>query len=208
MKRVVVIADHPFAVERVRRALRHAPDLRLIAALDGRCPVGARLVGTNVDVVLIDAMRCLEDALARVRELAADPAATRILLLADATSQALVESAFDAGADTVISKSVHPIALGTLLRETVAGTIVHRKRRARWAPTIPLPLTAREVEILGRAAEGLTNAEIARDLWITEQTVKFHLSNCYRKLGVANRTQATRYAFANSLVDLRDSVAS
>ena len=53
-------------------------------------------------------------------------------------------------------------------------------------------LTAREVEILKKVAEGQSNADIAESLYVTEQTVKFHLSNVYRKLGVANRTQAAR----------------
>jgi two-component system response regulator DegU len=55
-------------------------------------------------------------------------------------------------------------------------------------------LTRRELEILTLVADGLPNADIARRLWITEQTVKFHLSNIYRKLGVSNRTQASRWA--------------
>ena len=53
-------------------------------------------------------------------------------------------------------------------------------------------LTAREVEILKKVAEGQSNADIAKSLYVTEQTVKFHLSNVYRKLDVANRTQAAR----------------
>jgi DNA-binding CsgD family transcriptional regulator len=55
-------------------------------------------------------------------------------------------------------------------------------------------LTRRELEILRLVAEGLTNAQLARMLWLSEQTVKFHLSNVYRKLGVANRTEASRWA--------------
>jgi DNA-binding NarL/FixJ family response regulator len=62
-------------------------------------------------------------------------------------------------------------------------------------------LTAREREILGLAANGLTNARIGRELWVTEQTVKFHLSNIYRKLGVSNRTEAIRYAYEHGLID-------
>jgi DNA-binding NarL/FixJ family response regulator len=65
------------------------------------------------------------------------------------------------------------------------------------APTCPL--TRRELEILRAVAEGHTNARIGRDLWVTEQTVKFHLSNIYRKLGVSNRTEASRYALVNDL---------
>jgi DNA-binding CsgD family transcriptional regulator len=66
----------------------------------------------------------------------------------------------------------------------------------------PNPLTARELEILRAVAEGHTNARIGRLLWVTEQTVKFHLSNIYRKLGVSNRTEASRYALVNGMVIL------
>ena len=61
-------------------------------------------------------------------------------------------------------------------------------------------LTEREAEILRFVASGATNAEIARQLWITQQTVKFHVSNVYRKLDVANRTEACHYAHVNGLV--------
>jgi DNA-binding NarL/FixJ family response regulator len=61
-------------------------------------------------------------------------------------------------------------------------------------------LTKREVEILRLAAEGYSNSELARMLWVTEQTVKFHLSNVYRKLNVANRTEASRWAQLHGLL--------
>ena len=61
-------------------------------------------------------------------------------------------------------------------------------------------MTARELEVLRLAADGATNGDIAHKLWVTEQTVKFHLSNVYRKLNVANRTEASRYAHLNGLV--------
>jgi DNA-binding NarL/FixJ family response regulator len=63
-------------------------------------------------------------------------------------------------------------------------------------------LTKRELEILCLVAEGHTNAHMARTLWVTEQTVKFHLSNIYRKLGVANRTEAGRWAQLHGLLSL------
>ena len=61
-------------------------------------------------------------------------------------------------------------------------------------------LTRRESEILRLVAEGKPNQGIARDLWITEQTVKYHVSNIYRKLGVANRTEASRWAQLHGLL--------
>jgi DNA-binding NarL/FixJ family response regulator len=85
---------------------------------------------------------------------------------------------------------------------------VHRQRRARTAVAADCPLTSRELEILRLTAQGLTNGRIARELWVTEQTVKFHLSNTYRKLGVTNRTEASRYAHLNDLVVEHERLAS
>jgi DNA-binding CsgD family transcriptional regulator len=64
-------------------------------------------------------------------------------------------------------------------------------------------LTRRELEILRLVSEGHSNAELARQLWVTEQTIKFHLSNIYRKLDVANRTEASRWAQLNGLLQPR-----
>jgi DNA-binding NarL/FixJ family response regulator len=64
-------------------------------------------------------------------------------------------------------------------------------------------LTDRELQVLRLVAQGYTNSRVAGELRVTEQTVKFHLSNTYRKLGVANRTGASRYAHLNNLVGLR-----
>ena len=61
-------------------------------------------------------------------------------------------------------------------------------------------LTKRELEILQLVAEGHSNSQLARMLWVTEQTVKFHLSNIYRKLDVGNRTEASRWAQLNGLL--------
>ena len=65
----------------------------------------------------------------------------------------------------------------------------------------PGGLTRRELEILKLVAEGHSNANLARMLWVTEQTVKFHLSNVYRKLEVTNRTEASRWAQVHGLLD-------
>ena len=54
--------------------------------------------------------------------------------------------------------------------------------------------------MLSRVARGLSNKDISKELWLSEQTIKFHLTNIYRKLGVANRTEATRYAYQQGLV--------
>jgi DNA-binding CsgD family transcriptional regulator len=76
-------------------------------------------------------------------------------------------------------------------------------------PTEDLPdLTRRELEILQLVAEGHSNTQLAKMLWVTEQTVKFHLSNVYRKLDVANRTEASRWAQLHGLLSTPASTAT
>ena len=95
-----------------------------------------------------------------------------------------------------------------MLSSKIAGKLLQRireldipvKTSALAAVAIRTALTDRELEILKLVSEGHTNGRIARELWVTEQTVKFHLSNTYRKLGVANRTEASRYAHMNDLL--------
>ncbi|HEY2162224.1 MAG TPA: response regulator transcription factor, partial [Solirubrobacteraceae bacterium] len=122
-----------------------------------------------------------------------------------------LDRVFDAGASGAISKAIQPVALSTLVRETLDGHVIHvgsrsRVARGRLGPrghvvaSEDCPLTTRELEILKLVADGSTNGEIARRLWVTEQTVKFHLSNIYRKLEVGNRTQASHYAHVNGLL--------
>jgi DNA-binding NarL/FixJ family response regulator len=68
-------------------------------------------------------------------------------------------------------------------------------------------LTSRELEILRHVAAGMSNSRIAAELWVAEQTVKFHLSNIYRKLGLANRTEASHYAHVHGLLDVAPAAA-
>ncbi len=130
-----------------------------------------------------------------------------IIVLTLSPEPAQLDAIFAAGATAAISKAANPVALATLIRETIDGRVLHVHKPAghlegstRADGADPL-LSSRELEVLKLVAGGATNGEIARRLWVTEQTVKFHLSNVYRKIGVANRTEASRYAHLNGLVD-------
>ena len=202
MKRLLIVADHSFVVEAIRLAMRQTAGFELIGYVDGRTSARASLAELAPDVVLVDDMQQHEHALARLVEVAElAPDAKRILLTLS-MDQAWLEQVGAAGADAVLSKTVHPGTLGTLVREIANGNVVHLfPRRVEHVPAADCPLTERELEILRLVAEGHTNGSVARQLWVTEQTVKFHLSNTYRKLGVANRTEATRYAHLHDLVE-------
>jgi DNA-binding NarL/FixJ family response regulator len=201
MKRLLIVADHTLVVQAIRLALRQTAGFQVVGFVDGRQEIRSALLESKPDVVLVDDMQNPDHPLDRLREIAEHCPDAKSMLLTVRTEDDWLNDAFDAGAEAAISKSVHPVALGTLLREIVHGRVIHRPRRVKSpVDTADCPLTSRELEILSLASQGMTNGRIARELWVTEQTVKFHLSNTYRKLGVANRTEASRYAHMNDLV--------
>ena len=122
-----------------------------------------------------------------------------------------IDAALEAGAVAYVVKTVHPDDFAAAIRQAfehsiyLAGATAMPPTVTAAAPSAPATddwcgLTRRELEILQLVAEGHSNAQLARMLWVTEQTVKFHLSNVYRKLGVSNRTEASRYAMRRGLL--------
>jgi DNA-binding NarL/FixJ family response regulator len=203
MKSLVIVADSSFVIETVRLALRSSAGFTVAGEVDGRGPVAAPIAKTRPDVVLVDEMEDGAQALERIRECRMAAPGAALLLLSARMDDVWVAQAIAAGADACVSKSAPLPSLGTLIREAANRNIVTTLPAGPRQGRSPLPgaeeLTPREREILGLAARGHTNARIGRELWITEQTVKFHLSNVYRKLGVSNRTEASRYAHAHDL---------
>jgi DNA-binding NarL/FixJ family response regulator len=215
MKRLLIVADHSLVAHSIRLALKQTAGFQVVGVIDGRVSARDALLELRPDVVLVDDMhdpradetRDPDHALARLRDATEHMPAAQRLLLTLRMNDAWMNEVFEAGAHAVLSKSMHPVSLGTMLREVVRGNVVHRFERRPAAVAADCPLTLREKEILGLVAEGATNGQIARTLWVTEQTVKFHLSNTYRKLGVANRTEASHYAHMNNLVTAAEAVA-
>ena len=200
MKRLMIVADHSFVVQAIRLALRQTAGFQVVGFFDGRGSIADALAQLQPDVVLVDDMQEDENAIARLREISEFAPGAKSLLLTMRMDREWLDEAFGAGAQAAVSKSVHPVSLGTLLREIAHGNVVHRHEQTPATPKQnDCPLTDRELEILRLVAEGYTNGRIARELWVTEQTIKFHLSNTYRKLGVANRTEASRYAHIHNL---------
>jgi DNA-binding NarL/FixJ family response regulator len=208
MTRLVIVADHSLVAHSIRLALKQTAGFEVVGVLDGRTSACDALLELLPDVVVVDDMHdarvaaapAPDHALARLREAAEHAPQAQLLLLAIDMVDERLEEIFEAGAHTVMSKDIHPASFGTLLREVVRGNVVHRPESPPPATPSHSALTLRERQILTLVAEGHTNGQIARLLWVTEQTVKFHLSNTYRKLGVANRTEASHYAHVNRLL--------
>ena len=202
---LVIVTDNGFAAEVIRRSFRGASGVRVAGFVDGRHACGMAVAEAQPDVVIVDEMTWAATALNRIAEVRSAAPAAKIIALTSEPGAGWVDDAVRAGAHAAIAKTVHPGTLALLVREIWAGTIHHAFAGVRASTSLArdhASLTARELEILRMVASGASNAAIARELWVAQQTVKFHLSNVYRKLGVANRTEASHYAHVNGLADL------
>jgi DNA-binding NarL/FixJ family response regulator len=126
----------------------------------------------------------------------------RAIVLSAKADPAWIDRALDAGAIAYVVKSAHPDDLSSAIRQAFEHSVYFAAARPTARPTPPVSeelaeLTMRERQILQLVAEGHSNAQLAKMLWVTEQTVKFHLSNVYRKLNVANRTEASWWVQRN-----------
>jgi DNA-binding NarL/FixJ family response regulator len=206
VKRLVVVTDNPMMVGAIRAGLCD-DRFQLLGYLDPSRTTAIRIKETGADVVLVDEANCHDRAIDLIRSINNAAEELAVVFLAMRMDGESLECAFDAGASSVISKAIRPGALATFLEEALNGNIEHSPSRVGASSEAPvmlstehLSLTSRELGILRLVAAGASNSEIAQQLWITRQTVKFHLSNIYRKLGVSNRTGACHYAHLNGMM--------
>jgi two-component system, NarL family, response regulator DevR len=146
------------------------------------------------------------EGLASLRRATSANPSVHALVLSTENDPAQIEAAFNAGATMYCVKTAEPEDLASAIRQAFESSIHYAGARdslREIAPAEPVDLsglTKREVEILQLVAEGHSNSQLAKMLWVTEQTVKFHLSNIYRKLDVSNRTEASRWAQLHGLL--------
>src|SRR5438874_2365336 len=127
----------------------------------------------------------------------------KVVVLSVSTDEHVIQTVLKRGASAYIVKSINPIDLPSALRQAVEGTVYSAIGLPESGdnPARAAGLTERETAILSAVARGLSNEAIGKELWVAEQTVKFHLTNIYRKLGVSNRTEAARLAYQHGLVE-------
>ena len=137
-----------------------------------------------------------------------DPDLT-VIVLSGTDDRSLIDAAFDRGASAYVLKTSDPDAIATAIRQAFEPSLyLARPPEQRAATTTPVEqhvlhnLTRRELEILQLVSGGRSNRQVAKILWVTDQTVKFHLANVYRKLGVCSRFEAARWARENGILDV------
>jgi DNA-binding NarL/FixJ family response regulator len=198
--RVLIADDHPVVRQGLRTFLGAQPDIDVV----GEAADGAQAVELAAelkpDVVLLDLKMPGLDGLGALAGLGA----VKVIVLTSMTERGQVLPAVRAGAAGYLYKDVDPQALVQAIRSVHDGHMIFAPEAANAlarSESSMIALTAREQGVLALIAGGRSNREIARELGVSEKTVKTHVSNLLMKLGVHDRTQAALYAVRNGLVD-------
>jgi DNA-binding NarL/FixJ family response regulator len=207
LMRVVIVAGGPLAAESLRGCLRSVPPFDIVGYADARRPCSASVRAAAPDLVIVDGREPSDETLDCIADVRAGAPTAKVVMLTRDVDHDWLALACDRGLDAAVSVTVGTPGIGNLVRQVALGAVFHRFAPAA-EPTSATStdydlelLTARELEILRLVASGASNCQVAATLWVTEQTIKFHLSNTYRKLGVANRTEASHYAYTHGLFE-------
>jgi DNA-binding NarL/FixJ family response regulator len=203
--KILIADDHCLMLEAIKLALEHEPDFEIVEQAESGSQLLPLVNRTEPDVVLLDLEMPGIDGLTCIKLLRRQCPWVRTIVLSAHDSDEVIEAALGAGAVGFISKSVDPTDLAAALRQALDKPVARAIGRAgsHLHPAVEEKgLSKRELDVLRALADGKSNKEIARSLWLAQQTVKFHLTSIYRKLDVSSRTQAVNWAYHNGLVDL------
>jgi DNA-binding NarL/FixJ family response regulator len=200
--RVAVAAENRTIADAIRRALRYASPCYVIGFVIGDRACPPAIIEAAPDVVVIDERPSIDGTLGLVRRMRGALPESKLVLLSSQMDSTHLALASRAGIDSAVSRSIPASSIGLLVRELAGGHVytTFETSVARPANDATGTLTPREFEVLLLVASGLTNGDIADRLYVTEQTVKYHLSNVFRKLGLKNRTEASHFAHRYGLL--------
>jgi DNA-binding NarL/FixJ family response regulator len=216
-KTAVILDRHPLWLDALERLLD-----RVGVTVVGATTSPAEALGMieeqrpTVFITEYDCLEQSEEGLASLRRATESNPGVHSVVLSTQDDPAAIEAAFANGASVYCVKTAEQEDLASAIRQAFQSSVYYASGRTRDAGG-PAPsrqssedpgLTKREVEILQLVAEGYSNSQLAKMLWVTEQTVKFHLSNIYRKLDVANRTEASRWAQLHGLLTVQPATAA
>lgn len=201
--RLLVADDHALVLQAVRLALETHLDLEIVAEAKSGSEVLPRVAEVDPDVIILDIRMPGIDGLELLDRLRDREPEARVVVLSGVEDPELAAEAVRRGAKAFVGKGIDPAELAPILRQVFEGAVltesVGGRSSAAHAVADDLELTPRELEILERVAAGRSNKQIAHEFWLSEQTIKYHLTNVYRKLGVASRTEAARFAYERGL---------
>ncbi len=209
--RILVADDHPMLRQGLVAVLGTQPDFEVVNEAADGSEVVRLAERLKPDVILLDLEMPEMDGVAALEKLRDAGSAVQTIVFTAYDTDERILGALRAGARGYLLKgasraeifdairTVH--AGGSLLQPVVTGRLLDHMSREQ---TSPEPLTPREFEVLGLLALGLTNREIAGRLFISERTVKFHVSSLMHKLGAENRTETVTIAAQRGLIQLTE----
>ena len=214
--RVLICDDQALVRGGFRAILDSRPEIEVVGEAENGAQAVALAERRHPDVILMDIRMPVVDGIEATRRLVADGVPARVIVLTTFDLDEYVHAAIRAGASGFLLKDVTPANLVEAIEIVAQGDAllapsVTRRLLERFASTLPTgdrpsdalsELTARETEVLRLLAGGLSNAEIAAELVVTEATVKTHISSVLRKLGLRDRVQAVIAAYETGLVRL------
>src|SRR6187401_2623323 len=186
--RVLLADDHRLMLDGIRRALDEDGGFEVVGETQNGAQVLPLVGQTNPDLVVLDVRMPNMDGLQCLEEIRRRYPDVKVVMLSASTTQDLIDGALRRGASAYVLKTVDPSDLPSTLRQVASGTVFSTVGATE--SSVPT----------GAKAAGLTDREISKELWVTQQTVKFHLTNVYRKLGAKNRADAVRQAYQLGLI--------
>lgn len=206
MIRILLLDDHPVLRHGIRAVLDTQDDLEVVAEAGSVAEASAAAGDIDVALVDLDLGDDVPDGIEAIRAIRKVNPAARVLVFTAYDSDADIVRALDAGAAGYVVKDSRPAELFRAIRQAADGDrALDGAIGARLLERIDRPaeaLTARELEVLTLAAEGLSNPDLARALHVSEATVKTHLHHAFAKLGADNRQAAIALAIKRGFIRL------
>ncbi|HEY2774579.1 MAG TPA: response regulator transcription factor [Candidatus Binatia bacterium] len=203
--RLILADDHALFREGLKSLLKHEPDVTVVAEAETMDRLLALLPETVADVLLLD-VQMDRSSLGDIPAIAA-----RIPVIVVTASELIGDAlaAVRLGVRAVVLKRFAVETLMDAIRSVATGQVwlpphVQGELAARLREPHAIPLSTREEEVVRHVALGLRNAEVARKLFISEQTVKTHLNNIFQRLGLRDRTELTVYAIRTGIIGVHE----
>jgi two-component system, NarL family, response regulator LiaR len=212
--RVLIADDHAVVREGLRGLISSEPGMEVVGEAKDGVETVLKAHALRPDVILVDLVMPRKDGIQAITEIKKNDPAARILVLTSFAEDDKVFPAIKGGALGYLLKDSSPQELLQAIRDVhhgesslhpaIARKLIRELSQPSDLPLAEEPLTEREVDVLRLVAQGLSNDEIGERLFISERTVRTHVSNILGKLHLANRTQAALYALREGLASLDD----
>ncbi|HCT0449841.1 TPA: response regulator transcription factor [Staphylococcus pseudintermedius] len=208
MPKIALVDDHFIVRQGLEFLLSTQPQIEVVGSFgEGQALLDALATDQiEPELILVDLVMPEMNGITLIQKLKEQHAGIKILVLTSYVDEEHVMSAMQAGADGYEMKDVDPEALMTSIETVLQGDkVIHKDAQQVMDTVITKPhmlnkLSKRETEVLKEMAKGKTNKEIAESLFVSEKTIKTHVSHIFSKLEVTDRTQAAIYAMENHLI--------